>query len=74
MIIIYIVVYLFFYNSQNQHSIIRSKVFEYIINNKEDFYIFFKENEENKDSLDNLLNNVLEIIKLYITKQSNNCK
>ena len=70
MIIIYIVVYLFFYNSQNQHSIIRAKVFEYIINNKENFYIYFQENEENKDSLENLLNNVLEIIKPFKTKQS----
>lgn len=46
----------YFYNSQDHHSEIRSIAFKYINNNKEDFYLFFQENEGNKDSLDNLLN------------------
>ena len=32
--------------------------------------MYFQENDENKDLLDNLLNNVLEIIKPFITQQS----
>lgn len=46
----------FFQNTQDHHSEIRYNVFEYINNYKEEYYLFFQENEENKESLDNLLN------------------
>ena len=49
----------YFYNSQDHHSEIRSNIFEYINNNKEEFYLFFQENNENKESVDNILNSYI---------------